>query len=376
MRVSRALGRTWGMWVGYTCAVLLTIFVALTVVIPLVTGSTTFTVLSGSMSPGLEPGHLIAVKPVQEKDLKVGDVITYQLESGKPTVVTHRIVGRQQTSGGDLSFVTQGDANDSPDQELVQPIQIRGKLLYAVPYLGRLTHLISPTFKGTVATGFGVGLVAYGIWLLVGGRRKPLSDSKPRSTPGRHQLMIVLAAGVSLTVVNPGLAHGSTQEMGEPVGIEISLDGAKWNHATGRQVVEEHSRLVPGQRVHSTIWVRNTTGHVITASVRGYWASALGDEEPSPSATDLEVSFGSGGTFWQVGELVPGQTQQVPISMKFSPTATGSKDITGQLVFEVTGQQALPPTGFTALPATVWVLGLCGGSVILQTARRIGRPRY
>ncbi|WFR72163.1 signal peptidase I [Prescottella defluvii] len=89
---------------------------ALTIVIPRLAGATPYTVLTSSMEPTYPPGTLIVVKPQDSQSLQVGDAITYQWESGKPEVVTHRIVAVQRTSDGELRFTTQGDDNSSPDE--------------------------------------------------------------------------------------------------------------------------------------------------------------------------------------------------------------------------------------------------------------------
>ncbi|MCB1280791.1 MAG: signal peptidase I, partial [Salinibacterium sp.] len=63
---------------------------AMAIVVRAVTGSTPMTILSGSMTPTYPIGTLIIVKPVDPDTLAIGDTITYQIESGKPEVVTHR----------------------------------------------------------------------------------------------------------------------------------------------------------------------------------------------------------------------------------------------------------------------------------------------
>ena len=42
--------------------------------------------------PASAPGSVVVVRPVDPADIGVGSVITYQLESGEPEVVTHRVV--------------------------------------------------------------------------------------------------------------------------------------------------------------------------------------------------------------------------------------------------------------------------------------------
>jgi signal peptidase len=72
------------------------------VVAPLVLGATPYTVLTGSMRPTYPPGTMVVVRPVDVERVAPGDVVTYQLASGRPEVVTHRVVavGVGPTTGG------------------------------------------------------------------------------------------------------------------------------------------------------------------------------------------------------------------------------------------------------------------------------------
>ena len=88
---------------------------AAAVLVPRVAGATPYAVLTGSMQPGLPPGTLIVVRPVNDADLALGDIVTYQLESGEAPVVTHRVVAMGYDGRGELRLQTQGDANDVPD---------------------------------------------------------------------------------------------------------------------------------------------------------------------------------------------------------------------------------------------------------------------
>jgi len=134
-------------WVGRIAAWLVILgisaILAIAVLIPRIAGATPYVVLTGSMRPGMPPGTLVVVKPVNAADIGVGSVITYQLKSGQPDVVTHRVVAMGFDGKGRRLFHTQGDANDSPDATWVRPVQIRGERWYAVPNLGYVTNLIS-----------------------------------------------------------------------------------------------------------------------------------------------------------------------------------------------------------------------------------------
>ncbi|MDQ0677544.1 signal peptidase [Arthrobacter pascens] len=133
-----ATGIGWWLRQIASWVLLLSMFSLLVVVVavPRFTGSTPYTVLTGSMRPGMPPGSLVVTRPVQAAELKVGDAITYQIRSGEPEVVTHRIKSISRTLGGEALFTTQGDANPVPDETLVKARQIRGVVWYSMPLLG------------------------------------------------------------------------------------------------------------------------------------------------------------------------------------------------------------------------------------------------
>lgn len=138
--------------------------VALTVgvIVPRIAGATTYTVLSGSMTPTLRVGELIAVRPASQ--ITTGDVITYQVRSGASPMVTHRVVGIGSTVGGERVYRTRGDANEAADSTLVRAVQVRGKLWYHVPYLGYVSVWLTGGRRGVIAAVVAVALLCYAAW--------------------------------------------------------------------------------------------------------------------------------------------------------------------------------------------------------------------
>jgi signal peptidase len=137
--------------------------IAAAVVVPRLAGATPFTVLTASMRPHYPPGTLVVVRPVDADLLRVGDVVTYQLRSGEADVVTHRIVaaGQSLQHPGERVFTTKGDANRIADAKPVRPEQIRGRLWYSVPYLGRVSNLLTAGAREIVAVTAAIGLFGY-----------------------------------------------------------------------------------------------------------------------------------------------------------------------------------------------------------------------
>ncbi|HMM81781.1 MAG TPA: signal peptidase I [Terrimesophilobacter sp.] len=134
---------------------------AMAIVVPAITGSTPMTILSGSMTPTYPIGTLIIVKPVDPDTLAIGDTITYQIESGKPAVVTHRIIVTTARSDGTRTFTTQGDANNAPDAKQVFAAQIRGKVWYSIPYLGWVNTWVNGEGRNWLIPVIAAGLFLY-----------------------------------------------------------------------------------------------------------------------------------------------------------------------------------------------------------------------
>lgn len=90
-------------------------------------GASQYIVTSGSMEPAFSAGDMILVK--RQDSYQLGDIVTFR-EAGGATV-THRIVGRVEGQ-----FITQGDANNMEDPELLAPENIVGKLWAVLPGAG------------------------------------------------------------------------------------------------------------------------------------------------------------------------------------------------------------------------------------------------
>ncbi|MGB6246388.1 MULTISPECIES: signal peptidase I [Gordonia] len=154
------------LWQGASWLLLAAAFAVLvgTIVVPKVAGARPYTVLTPSMKPDYPPGTLIVVKPRPIDSIAVGDVITYQIASGRPDVITHRVTEIQRAADGAPRFVTRGDNNGMADPVPVRPVQVRGVLWYSVPYLGFVNTWFTGA-KRTVTVFVLAGLLfAYGAW--------------------------------------------------------------------------------------------------------------------------------------------------------------------------------------------------------------------
>jgi signal peptidase len=75
----------------------------------------TSTMLTGSMSPGIDPGDMVVTAPRPTADLQVGDVISYQIPVEDHRVETHRVATVKHLADGTTAITTKGDANENVD---------------------------------------------------------------------------------------------------------------------------------------------------------------------------------------------------------------------------------------------------------------------
>jgi signal peptidase len=137
--------------------------------IPAIVGATPLTVLTQSMIPTYPPGTLVIVRPTATQDIRIGDAMTYQIESGRPEVVTHRVIAIERTTNGSTTFTTQGDNNSAPDPKPVTTAQVKGTVWYAVPYIGYVNSTIGGADKGWLIPVIAVALFLYAGWMFASG---------------------------------------------------------------------------------------------------------------------------------------------------------------------------------------------------------------
>ena len=152
-----------GVGLSFGLLALVALVAVLVIALPMLTKSTPYTVLTSSMTPSYPPGTMVVVKPTDVQQIHIGDVMTYQLESNQPAVVTHRVIQiiEPTTASGTMSFITKGDANSLADAKPVQPVQVRGTVWYAIPYLGWVNNMINGDARSVLVPILAGGLFLY-----------------------------------------------------------------------------------------------------------------------------------------------------------------------------------------------------------------------
>lgn len=89
-------------------------------------------VATGSMYPKINIGDVVLIEKCGINDIKIGDVVEYQLEN---QFIIHRVI-KIEVENAEFSLITKGDNNSSEDANKVSEEQIIGKVIFKIKYVG------------------------------------------------------------------------------------------------------------------------------------------------------------------------------------------------------------------------------------------------
>ncbi|SFO16885.1 sortase B [Pseudobutyrivibrio sp. JW11] len=176
---SRVLKVTGNLLIG------LIILACLPVAVPKLLGLQTYNVISGSMEPSISVGSIVYVKNAEFDELAEGDVIAF--ESGA-SVVTHRITSIDSQS---KLITTKGDANDTEDFVPVAYVNVIGRVVAHVPFLGYIASWLSEITGKVIA----VMLLIIGLLLSNSGDKsqdKEKAENKKQNTKVNPKVFLAL----------------------------------------------------------------------------------------------------------------------------------------------------------------------------------------
>lgn len=366
---------------------LVALFALLAIVFPLVLQAQTYTVLTGSMRPGLPPGTLVGVRETPIDDIRIGDVVTYQLRPGEPDVVTHRVVGTTLDNAGDRLLLTQGDNNNVRDEAPVQPVQVRGVVVYAVPFIGYPGALIGGATRSLFVVAVGIAIIGWGVLMLV----VDLVRTMRRRRLGSLAAALAVLALAGMSWAHPAPARADVLEPVPPAGaLSVSADGTTWGSGADVALFDAIGALAPGEPVPDTLWVRNDSHDAARVTMVFSWDAASSDPADGGLADDLRVqtddaTLGDGET-WHGPALRPGESRRIDLALVLSAQAgndTRRADAVVHTAVRLTevvdagGGQAdrglvLPVTGGVLAPIVIagGVLALVVGARLLVAGRR------
>lgn len=150
----------------------------LLVLAPVFLGWRPYTVLTGSMRPGVQPGDVVMDRPVKITDAHVGDVVTFSDPTRNGVLVTHRI--RSIKRGPSTTDVeTRGDANNSSEQWTIKTQDRVGKVVYVLPKIGNVATIIRNPLGIVVLVVVPILLIGAGVL-----RKIWMDDDDEDATPG------------------------------------------------------------------------------------------------------------------------------------------------------------------------------------------------
>lgn len=141
-------------------------------------------VQSGSMEPAISTGSVVIVR--ERGTYTDGQVVTFGGDSRNSIPTTHRIMSTQ-VIGGELVYITKGDANPEADVDPVPAESIRGAVVLAIPYLGFLLDFARQPLGFALLIGLPALLIVVEevgkIWSVVGQERRRKEEEVTEDVP-------------------------------------------------------------------------------------------------------------------------------------------------------------------------------------------------
>jgi signal peptidase I len=148
---------------GTNLALLTGLAIAAVMLLPAVFGYDRFVITTGSMTGTADAGSLVFSKPVDNDELRVGDVITYTPppSSRRKGLVTHRIATIRRDRNRNRVFHTKGDANRTADHwTFVLGPGSTPRMEQQLPYVGYLYGELSRPELRRLVIGLPAVLIA------------------------------------------------------------------------------------------------------------------------------------------------------------------------------------------------------------------------
>lgn len=134
-----------------------------------------YVVESGSMEPKIHTGSVVV--DWLAKEYKVGDVITFGPDTKTQPPTTHRIYSIN-TSQGQTTYTTKGDANNAPDIREISNSDIIAKEHLAIPFLGFVLSVAKQPFGFMILVIIPVTIIIYDELRKIGEEIKKMKKKK------------------------------------------------------------------------------------------------------------------------------------------------------------------------------------------------------
>ncbi len=122
-----------------------------------------YTILTQSMYPTIKAGDVVVTYRELDDKYNMGDIITFISDTNGGITITHRIKEIYSVNDS-FSYRTQGDNNNTPDNEIVPGSNIFGRVVLKIPKIGYIQQFLSSMIGWIVVIVLpSLGIIIYDI---------------------------------------------------------------------------------------------------------------------------------------------------------------------------------------------------------------------
>lgn len=125
--------------IAFNALAIITVIVIGFVAFNAANGAVGYAVTSDSMAQTLNRGDVVFVKPIDNREIKSGDIVTVKMKNSQ-NYFTHRVVSVNREA---QTITTKGDHNPENDPMDTPTERVMGKMWYSVPLLGYFSILFN-----------------------------------------------------------------------------------------------------------------------------------------------------------------------------------------------------------------------------------------
>ncbi len=151
-----------------------------------------YTILTQSMYPTIKAGDVVVTYREQGDKYNTGDIITFISDTNGGITITHRIKEIYSINDS-YSYRTQGDNNNTPDNEIVPGSNVFGRVVLKLPKIGYIQQFLSSMLGWIVVIVLPcLGIIIYDIMKVIktmfGVNDKPKDGESKRVMEARKAL--------------------------------------------------------------------------------------------------------------------------------------------------------------------------------------------
>ncbi len=174
-------------------------------------------VMSGSMEKAVPQGSLIINQWTEDKNLKIGDIITYRRPDVKDFFITHRIKAVEK-DGLFYFFKTQGDQVSEPDKWRLGQSLIEGKVIFTIPLLGYFYVFVQSPL------GFFLFIFLPAIWIIFEEIKNIKKELERKKTSSLAKVVLLFLLASFFSRILPTYAYLAS-DPALMTGIDLSVAG-------------------------------------------------------------------------------------------------------------------------------------------------------